>query len=364
MNKLLYNTNFLYRGTRHFMFFGITVLVFTGILYVQNGTDELWNTFSITFINALFFFSYAYITIFLLISDFLLRGRIIWFVLLFLLVGVGLSSLKLVFSDYIFYSSISTQNMERTGVMNLRFIVVNTKDMTFIVALFCIAKYIKDYIYAEKIRKQLELQNKEAQNTLLQSQFDPHFMFNTINNLYALALLNPLKTNEVISRMKTVLSYIIDESQKDFLNLNNELELVENYIQLEKLRYGKRLKVEFTVHGNTSSFKIPPMLLFLLVENSFKHGSSLDAGSPWIKIDVRSQPGLLTLSTENSKPQNIEKPKIDYEKGSGFQSLKKRLDILYKPKGYKLKIEDRDTTFSVKLTLKEEIEFRQITYRK
>lgn len=364
MNKLLYNTKFLYRGTRHFMFFGITVLFFTGILHMQNGSNDLWQTFSITFTNALFFFAYAYISIFLLIPEFLLKGRIVWFIVLFLLVGVGLSAIKLVFSDYIFYSSITTHDIERTGRMNLRFIVVNTKDMTFIVALFCIAKYVKDYIYAENIRKRLETQNKEAQNKLLQSQFDPHFMFNTINNLYALSLLNPLKTKEVIGRMKTVLKYIIGESQKAFLSLGNELELVENYIQLEKLRYGKRLNVEYTVLGNMEGLKIPPMLLFLLVENSFRHGSSLDAGSPWIKISVRAQPGVITLSAENSKPQTILKPKSEYEEGSGFSSLQKRLDIIYKPKGYKLKIEDKGTAFSVKLALKDEIEFRQSTYRK
>lgn len=282
---------------------------------------------------------------------------------MFLLVGIGLSALKLVVSDYIFYFSISPENIDRTGAMNLRFIVVNTKDMTFIVALFCIAKYVKDYLYAENLRRKLEKQNKEAQNTLLQSQFDPHFMFNTINNLYALSLLNPIKTNEVVSRMKTVLTYIIDESQKDFVSLKNEIELVENYIQLEKLRYGKRLHVEYNLHGNMDGLKIPPMVLFLLVENSFKHGSSLDAGTPWIKIDVNYQPGLISLSAENSKPKTVLKQDEAYEQGSGFQSLKKRLDILYQPSGYKLIIEDKDTIFKVKLSLKEKVEFRQNTYR-
>lgn len=345
------------------MFFGITVLFFTFLLLMQNSSESLWQIFWLTFTNALFFFGYAYITIFLLIPELLLKAKIVWFILLFLLVGVGLSALKLVVSDYIFYSSIAPENVVRSGVMNLRFIVVNTKDMTFIVALFCIAKYVKDYLYAERVLRKLEVQNKEAQNTLLQSQFDPHFMFNTINNLYALSLLNPAKTNEVISRMKMVLSFIIDESKKDFVSLRNEVELVENYIQLEKLRYGKRLKVEYTIHKNIEGLKIPPMLLFLLVENSFKHGSSLDAGTPWIRIDVSWQPGLITFTAENSKPKSRLKTEFDIEKGRGFMSLKKRLDIIYKPTGYKLKIEDKDTAFAVKLALKEQIEFRQTTYR-
>ncbi|MCY1723362.1 histidine kinase [Prolixibacteraceae bacterium Z1-6] len=363
MNKLLYNNRFLYRGSRHILFFCFTVLCFSVILYVQNGSENFSHTFGVTFSNALFFFGYAYITIFLLIPEFLLKGKILWFLLLLLLIGVGLSAIKLVTSDFIFYSSIAPENVERTGVMNLRFIVVNTKDMTFIVALFCITKYVKDYLFAENQRKMLEKQNKEAQSTLLQSQFDPHFMFNTINNLYALSLLNPVKTNEVIRRMKIVLSYIIEESRKNLVWLSDEVELVENYISLEQLRYGKRLKVEFVTHGNIEALKIPPMVLFLLVENSFKHGSSLDAGTPWIKIDVRAESGKITLSAENSKPKTILKHDFDIEKGRGFKSLKKRLDIIYQPQGYQLKIEEQDVFFKVLLELKENIEFRQTTYR-
>src|SRR5680860_1691796 len=134
--------------------------------------------------------------------------------------------------------------------------------MTFIVALFCIAKYVKDYMYAERIWKILEMKNKEAKLKLYQSQFDPHFLFNTINNLYALSLLNPKKTKEVIERIKIVLKYITGDTQKKFVDLQHEILLVENYIQLEKLRYGKRLKVEFETEGNLRSQKIPPMILF------------------------------------------------------------------------------------------------------
>ena len=183
---------------RHVLFFLVTVLVFTEILYLQNRAENFIETFWITLLNAIFFFSYAYLTIFLLIPEFLIKKKILLFIVLSILIGFGLSAIKLIASDQIFYSSISPENIERAGIMNLRFIVVNTKDMTFIVALFCIAKYVKDYLYAERLRKELEIQTKEAQRKLFQAQFVPHFLFNTINNLYALSLLNPLKTLNVI----------------------------------------------------------------------------------------------------------------------------------------------------------------------
>jgi LytS/YehU family sensor histidine kinase len=247
--------------------------------------------------------------------------------------------------------------------MELRFIVVNTKDMTFIVALFCIAKYVKDYLYAESIRKNLEIQNKRAQAKLIQSQFDPHFLFNTINNMYALSLLNPLKTKEVIHRIKIVLRYIIDEIQKDFVELKDEISLVENYIQLEKLRYGKRLKVDYSFDQNLEQLKVPPMVLFFLVENCFKHGSSLDAGTPWIKIGLKTNEKRILLTTENSKPQIVAKDNTHEKSKYDLKELRKRLEIIYHRDGFNLRVESLEHSFKVHLELKQEIEVQQNKYR-
>jgi len=360
MNRFLYNNSVKFRIFRHMLFFLITVLVFSAIFFVQNKTEGFGNALWVTFINALFFFGYAYITIFLLIPEFLLNKKTGWFVVLFLLVGIAFSALKLVVSDQIFYSSISPENIDGKGIFNLRFIAVNTKDMTFIVALFCITKYIKDYLYAEEIRELLIIQTREAQRKLFQTQFDPHFMFNTINNLYAISLLNPLKTIEVISRIKIVLNYIIDEIQKEFVEIESEIELVKNYIQLEKLRYGSRLKVDFQVEGDLLSHKIPPMILFFLIENSFRHGCSLDAGKPWINVEIKLEPEKTKLLVENSKPIN---PTNKNQSRQQLNHLRKRLNLMYGTGGYDLKIWDKDNMYKVFIELKREIENRQNTYR-
>ncbi|NOR74032.1 MAG: hypothetical protein GQ525_02620 [Draconibacterium sp.] len=330
---------------------------------MQNKTGSFTNTFFITFINALFFFSYAYITIFLLIPEILLARKIAWFIVIFLLIGIALSAIKLIVSDHIFYSSISPENIPQHGFVELRFILVNTKDMTFIVAFFCIAKYVKDYLYTDRIRKKLERENKVAQVKLIQSQFDPHFLFNTINNLYALSLLNPLKTREVIERIIVVLEYIINEVQKDYVCLKDEVVLVKNYIQLEKLRYGERLKIDLVIKDNLDEFKIPPMVLFFLVENCFKHGSSLDAGTPWIKIFLSVKNSKIVLATENSKPKTVVNGELNNGNNYDLKYLRKRLDIIYKPDGYKLIIENFEDTFKVNLELKEGFEIIKNKYR-
>lgn len=363
IDKLLYDNRLQYRFSRHFLFFVSMVVLFSFILKSQHSGETFFNLFRVTLINALFFFAYAYITIFLLIPEFLLKSRVLWFIVLFLLVGFGLSALKLVASSTIFYASISPENVPETGLMNLRFIIVNTKDMSFIVAVLCIAKYVKDYLYTERIRKKLEEQTREAQKKLLSSQFDPHFLFNTINNLYALSLLDPEKTKNVIHRIKIVLNYIIEESQKELVKLSQEIELVENYIQLEKLRYGKRLKVELKTDVTSGSGKIPPMILFILVENCFKHGSSLDAGVPWIRIEVEEKNGNIRIITSNSKPKAVPGLDVDENIGKGLANLTKRLQLLYSADGFQLSKKNLEQEYEVELQLKHKIEATHPTYR-
>ena len=349
MNRFLFNNEFKFRLVRHFVFFAATVLGFAFLFFFQNKSDGFASALWITFVNSLFFFSYGYVTIFLLIPEFLLNRKAGWFVVLFLLIGVALSALKLMVSDQIFYAALSPENMQRRGLLNLRFVVVNTKDMTFIVALFCIAKFVKDFFHAEKTRKILQKETLEAKRKLYQAQFDPHFLFNTINNLYAISLLNPEKAIQVVGRLKTVLHYIIDEIQKDFVALESEIVLVKNYIQLEKLRYGNRLKVDFIIDGNLQTARIPPMILFFLIENSFRHGSSLDAGSPWIHVNIKPENGKIQLRVENSKPLST---RIFKGGTLPLSQLRKRLDVIYSRDGYDLKIDETDKSFSVNLELR------------
>jgi len=363
VERFLYDNRFLYRGSRHLLFFASMVFLFSFVLQSQHPDKTFGEMFLTTFINALFFFAYAYITIFLLIPEFLLKSKIGWFILLFILIGFGLSALKLVSSSTIFYASISPENIPETGLMNFHFIIVNTKDMSFIVAVFCIGKYVKDYLFTERTREKLEIQTREAQKKLLSSQFDPHFLFNTINNLYALSLLDPEKTKNVVHRIKIVLNYIIEESQKELVDLDQEIQLVENYIQLEQLRYGKRLKIALEASVENQSVKIPPMILFILVENCFKHGSSLDAGIPWIKINVEEKGRSICFTTSNSKPKAVPGTENEQSQGKGLGNLKKRLSLIYPDNGFHLDIKNEEQVYKVELELKKEIEPTQRTYR-
>jgi LytS/YehU family sensor histidine kinase len=352
MNRLFFDTRVKFRLGRHFIFFLTMVIAFASILYVRRANATFFEVLWVTFLNSLFFLGYAYITIFLLIPELLLKKKTGWFVLLFILVGLGLSALKMVVSSEIFYTSISPELYANGGIKSLHFILINTKDMSFIVALLCVVKYAKDYLYTENLRRKLEKQNREAQRRLLQSQLNPHFLFNTINNLYALSLLEPQKANEIIERLQIVLGYIVEQSQRDFVRLEDEFYLIENYILLEKIRYGERLKIKLEKHGEFRNWRVPPMVLFFLIENCFKHGSSPDAKQPWISVLVKTTRHKAIFEVSNSKPTGLAHENEKVSTGSGLENLRKRLGILYTPGGFDMKIDETPDLFSVKLVLK------------
>ncbi|WP_372948373.1 sensor histidine kinase [Mariniphaga sp.] len=355
MNRYIFDIRLKYRIIRHIILFIGTVLLFTFVLFYQDKSKSLSESLMVTLINSVFFFGYAYIVLFLLIPEFLLKNKIGWFMLLLLLVGTALSALKFAVSDEIFYASIAPENFQPGSMKGLRFMLVNTKDMTFIVALFCVAKFTKDYVFTESQRKKLEVQNREARQRLLQSQLNPHFLFNTINNLYALSLLQPEKTTEITEKVQQILRYIVEQSRHNFVQLTEEVDLAENYLSLEKLRYGNRLKVDFKKKGELSTWKIPPMVLFFLIENCIKHGSSPDMGAPWLFISIESHPENLWIKAANSKPNNGRIFKGERNIGNGLQNLKNRLAILYPSKGYSIQIDDREKEFSILLQLKKEL---------
>ena len=364
MNRLVFDIGFKYRLIRHLLLFLVTIAVFSVILFLQGSHKNFSESFIVTLINSFFFFGYAYIVLFLLIPEFLLKRKIFVFLWLFLIAGILLSTLKMAVSDEIYYSAINPENFEPGKMKGLRNILVNTKDMSFIVAFFCVAKFTKDYIYTENQREKLEIQNREARQRLLQSQLNPHFLYNTINNLYALSLLQPEKTAEITDRVQRILHYIIEKSRYNFVKLADEIALVENYISLEKLRYGDRLNVKIVLEGNTLEWKIPPMVLFFFAENCIKHGSSPDSGTPWITINIEARSENLLMTIENSKPPAVNQLNLSEGNRNGLQNLKKRLEILYPQSGYSLKIKENEKIFRIHLKLtKLQNEMGQQKYR-
>jgi len=344
----LFHTALKYRISRHLIFFVLIVLIFTLVLFSRNSNHQLLPLLRLTFINALIFLGYGYLTIFVLIPVFLPGKKFLMLGISFLILGFLLSAIKLNISDYIFYSSISPEFIGPKGMLSVRFILINTKDMSFVVGLFVVARFTKDWLIAENQHQILQKKYAEVNLRLLQSHFEPHFLFNTLNNLYALSLSNPKKTLDVIRKIKKVLQFSITEAQMKMVPISKEIEMIADFIGIEKIRYGTRLQVKNTVTGKFDNLMIAPFLLFTLVENCFRHGSSNDAGQPWIYISLTCEKNRICFETKNSVQKKLLSSINQQE--SRLLKLRHRLDLIYEKK-YSLTLKEEPQQFSVKLVV-------------
>jgi two-component system, LytTR family, sensor kinase len=207
-----------------------------------------------------------------------------------------------------------------------------------------------EYLHRQKVehdKLEAELKLKESELKLLKGQIEPHFLFNTLNNLYALALEKSDKIPDLVLRLSDMLSYITYECNSEKISLSKEIEFMNSYIELQKLRYDT-CKVSIRVSGNLSDKQIAPMILHTFIDNSFKHGVENDTSDPWIKIAITVKGNLLFFAIINSKKQISNN--AGKMPGIGINNAVKRLDLIY-PGHHDLVINNSDKKFSVYLKL-------------
>jgi sensor histidine kinase YesM len=210
-------------------------------------------------------------------------------------------------------------------------------------------------LFKKAIRQRLEIQEAQSKQlqtelNLLKAQINPHFLFNTLNNLFGMARNQDAATAEGISRLSHLMRYMIHDSQVDRIDLDKEVEQVRRLIDLQKLRFSADddIDIDFLVVGETNKIQIPPMILIPFVENAFKHGISLDKAS-FVHIVLKAQEERLEFSVKNSTHAPRQKRK-ESEAGLGLSNVRRRLELLF-PGRHDLKIHDSDEAFEVSLSI-------------
>lgn len=207
----------------------------------------------------------------------------------------------------------------------------------------------KQWYLDELANKKLAEEKVAAELSFLKSQVHPHFLFNTLNNLYALTLIKSDKTPEVVLKLSDLLDYMIYNSNEEFVSLEKELEILNSYIELEKMRYNERLDLQFTIAGEVNGYRIAPLILLPFIENSFKHGASNDRTHPKIKIDLSIEKSFMTLTVVNSVPADkIEDDSV--AQGIGLKNVRRRLELIY-PGEHELKINPGEKQYEVWLKI-------------
>jgi LytS/YehU family sensor histidine kinase len=207
---------------------------------------------------------------------------------------------------------------------------------------------IRDRIQADKLLKEKENENLKTELSFLRSQVSPHFMFNVLNNMVALARKHSDQLEPSLIKLSSLMRYMLYEADEDLVSLESEVEYLQSYIDLQMQRFGNKVSVKLDFSEIDAAYEIEPMLLIPFVENAFKHGvSGLDDAIIEIKLKAIKKQLLFVVSNKYNK--QLEEIK-DKTSGIGLANVKRRLQLLYQS-NYQLKIENANNLFTVSLHL-------------
>ena len=341
-----YNTNdFIfskkYRVWRHVAFWILHTLFFAFFWQITNPDSEAnWILTTGMWIPVRIL--YCYPLMYWVVPKFLLNGKYTQFAIIIILWFIAGYFLNYLFRAYVFIplrDALHYESVNRNPWNTPSFLVLTTTaGMTSMMVLFRYwFRKQQEWMQAEKEKVTAELQ-------LLKAQVHPHFLFNTLNNIYSFSLENSPKTPGLILKLSSLLSYMLYDCKVEEVLLEKEIEVMKNYLDLETERYGNKIEISLNIEGDIKNKCIAPLLLLPFLENAFKHGTSEQLEKPWLSMDVAVKQNTMRCKIVNSKNDSVPVNK----NGIGIQNVKKRLDFLY-PGKHELKMTDEGNFFVVSL---------------
>lgn len=332
------------RAFYHPMFWVVLLALYSLWEMIVNGQGFFF-AFSNNALRLLILGAGVYYNIYVLIPKYLAVKKFykyFGFLVLLVLIITPIETLLL------YLKSFSAPSMQTAILENLNaFFLPNF----FILGTSTLAKITLDWYKNIQERKELEKQNMQSELRFLKSQINPHFLFNTLNSLYALTLKKSDLAPDIVLKLSEMMRYMLYECNEKLVNLSKEVHYIRNYIELERLRQGPHTDILFAVDGNISDQKIAPLMFIPFIENCFKHGASNQLAKSFVYILLEVRKDTIDLFIENSKAENMAESSSSKSGGIGLVNVRRRLDLLY-PDQYKLKIEDKPDSYAVYLTLK------------
>jgi sensor histidine kinase YesM len=226
-------------------------------------------------------------------------------------------------------------------------LIQNFDGPAFVGILFISFKLFKDWQQKQKDNLDLRKENANAELLILKAQIHPHFLFNTLNNIYSFTLDKSPQAKKMVKMLEDMLHYMIEEFEQPLVPLAKEVDILNDYFELERIRYGNSIDMQVEITGDLAQKRIAPLLMIPFVENSFKHGTSQILREPWIKLFIQVDDDVVHFSLTNSKPAE---ETLQHRKGIGLHNVRKRLELLY-PVTHLLLIESTKNTFTVNMQI-------------
>ncbi|OQP56826.1 hypothetical protein A3860_09585 [Niastella vici] len=210
-------------------------------------------------------------------------------------------------------------------------------------------KFMDDWFVTDRLKSTLERQNLRLELDFLKSQLNPHFLFNTLNNIQSFIVQDEkARSIELIGRLSEFMRFALYECNEEYIELDKEISILQDYVELEKVRCDDRVQIDFTTGGNFAGYRIPPLLLMPFVENAFKHGADAQLGHSWIRVSIRQQNGRLDLTVENDL--TLPGTRENKNGGIGLQNVQRRLQYYFN-NSHRLVMDAGNRVYKVNLTL-------------
>jgi len=342
-------------GNRWHLWFWAIALISAPITGVLSGEQAAGQALLFRLVGLVSKMAAGYFIAYYLLPKVLFRRRYLLFVALLPVMVFGLTTLARFLNIYvaeaIFYPDMENENLLdiiRQWEITLSFYL----DRVFVYALwFTFIKLGVDHLRGQEQVARLSKEKANAELRLLKAQIHPHFLFNTLNNLYALTVEKSDEAPGVVERLSDMLDYLLYRCNVPRVPLAKEVELIENYAGLEALRYGERLDFTFSVSIDDPSAEIAPLLLISPVENAFKHGAGGNDEGPAISIELTLTEGVLRFNVWNNKPPARPRDERDYTGGIGLTNVRRQLELLY-PGRHELTVTEGEGEYEVGLLVR------------
>lgn len=218
--------------------------------------------------------------------------------------------------------------------------------VAIVITALMIGYVVREFLLKLKTEKEIKSQQTVAELSLLKSQISPHFLFNMLNSLYALSLRKSNDTPGIILQLSDILRYSLYETREREVGVLDEIEIIETYLAIQKIRISETARISFTHKGISASDRIAPMLLIPLIENAFKHGVDSTVGDSYINAAVFKENDRFVFTCEN----NYKQSKDSKVGGIGIENIQKRLKLIY-PSRFKLDIKRSEGVFKITLSI-------------
>lgn len=339
-----------FKITGHISFWLLNVVLLTLLFYFYDDKFSL-NLVEKSIITNLFFAIAVYINLIVLIPKFLKQKNYIFYIF-WLIILLTITSLSIQF--LFIYPLRKLINFDSFNSFNINLHSAYFFSTLFYVGITSFLKLIKDWLSLQDINLKLvkiEQQKLEAELKTLKGQLNPHFLFNSLNNIYSLALIKSDKVPELILKLSDLMRHIIYESKENFISLEKELEFVSNFIELQRIRTSDKTKIKYEILGKIPQARIAPLLFEPFIDNAFKHGLPGTVDTDFIHIVFNFEHNdFLHFTLENNYEEYLHQSKVN--SGIGLNNVRKRLKLLYQPEDFKLNILKENQIHKVTLELR------------